>query len=105
MLKPVLRYVALLLLLLIAMYFYFIQVIFHPMYAVMVSSSEDGTIKVWDYETGDYEKTLKGHTDSVQDIAFDHTGKFLGKVINILLPEWYVLVVIFWRGCISDSYL
>lgn len=56
------------------------QVIFHPMYSVMVSSSEDGTIKMWDYETGDYEKTLKGHTDSVQDIAFDHAGKFLGKL-------------------------
>lgn len=59
----------------------YFQVIFHPLYSVMVSSSEDGTIKVWDYETGDYEKTLKGHTDSVQDIAFDHTGKFLGKEI------------------------
>lgn len=55
------------------------QVIIHPMYSVMVSSSEDGTIKVWDYETGDYEKTLKGHTDSIQDIAFDHSGKFLGE--------------------------
>lgn len=53
------------------------RVIFHPMYSVMVSASEDGTVKVWDYETGDYEKTLKGHTDSIQDIAFDHTGKFL----------------------------
>ena len=36
-------------------------------------------MKVWDYETGDFEKTLKGHTDAVQDIAFDNTGKFLGK--------------------------
>lgn len=35
--------------------------------------------QLWDYETGDYERTLKGHTDTVQDIAFDHTGKFLGK--------------------------
>ena len=33
---------------------------------------------MWDYETGDYERTLKGHTDSVQDVAFDHTGKWLG---------------------------
>ena len=45
----------------------------------MVSSSEDGTIKVWDFETGEYERTLKGHTDSVQDIAFDAQGKVLGK--------------------------
>jgi len=34
---------------------------------------------VWDYETGDYERTLKGHTDAVQDVAFDHPGKHLGK--------------------------
>lgn len=74
------------------------------MYAVMVSSSEDGTIKVWDYETGDYEKTLKGHTDSVQDIAFDHTGKFLGKVYDILLPERSGMMVIFLRECVFVSY-
>lgn len=45
----------------------------------MVTSSEDATVKVWDYETGDFEKTLKGHTDAVQDVAFDHTGKYLGR--------------------------
>lgn len=45
----------------------------------MVSASEDATIKVWDYETGDFETSLKGHTDSVQDIAFDNNGKLLGK--------------------------
>ncbi|XP_013772413.1 lissencephaly-1 homolog [Limulus polyphemus] len=53
------------------------RVIFHPVFSLLVSSSEDATIKVWDYETGDYEKTLKGHTDSVQDVSFDHTGKWL----------------------------
>lgn len=53
------------------------KVLFHPVFSLMVSSSEDASIKVWDFETGDYEKTLKGHTDSVQDIAFDTTGKFL----------------------------
>lgn len=53
------------------------KVVFHPVFSIMVSSSEDATIKVWDYETGDFEKTLKGHTDSVQDVAFDHTGKWL----------------------------
>nr|XP_054749162.1 platelet-activating factor acetylhydrolase IB subunit beta-like [Lytechinus pictus] len=55
------------------------RVIFHPVYNVMVSSSEDATIKVWDYESGDFERTLKGHTDSVQDICFDHAGKMLAS--------------------------
>jgi platelet-activating factor acetylhydrolase IB subunit alpha len=47
----------------------------------MVSASEDATLKVWDFETGEYEKSLKGHTDSVQDISFDQTGKLLGKFV------------------------
>jgi platelet-activating factor acetylhydrolase IB subunit alpha len=45
----------------------------------MVSASEDATIKVWDFENGEFEKTLKGHTNGVQDIAFDQSGKLLGK--------------------------
>ncbi|XP_046544028.1 LOW QUALITY PROTEIN: lissencephaly-1 homolog [Haliotis rubra] len=55
------------------------KVIIHPVFAVMVSASEDATLKLWDYETGDYERSLKGHTDSVQDISFDSTGNFLAS--------------------------
>uniref|UniRef100_A0AAR2M598 Lissencephaly-1 homolog n=1 Tax=Pygocentrus nattereri TaxID=42514 RepID=A0AAR2M598_PYGNA len=55
------------------------RVIFHPVFSIMVSASEDATIKVWDYEAGDFERTLKGHTDSVQDISFDQTGKLLAS--------------------------
>lgn len=55
------------------------RVLFHPVYSVMVTASEDATVKVWDYETGDFERTLKGHTDAVQDLSFDHTGKVLAS--------------------------
>ena len=55
------------------------KVIFHPIYSVMISASEDASVKVWDFETGDYERTLKGHTDSVQDVAFDPQGKTLAS--------------------------
>lgn len=55
------------------------RVIFHPVFSLICSASEDATIKIWDYESGDYEKTLKGHTDSVQDLAFDPAGKLLAS--------------------------
>ena len=45
------------------------------MHCVLVHVS----VKVWDYETGEYERTLKGHTDSVQDMSFDQSGKWLGE--------------------------
>lgn len=60
----------------------FWQVVFHPVFSVFVSASEDATIKLWDFETGDFERTLKGHTDSVQDVTFDSNGKMLGKYIT-----------------------
>ncbi|CAF2561972.1 unnamed protein product [Rotaria sp. Silwood2] len=53
------------------------RVVFHPTFDIIASSSEDATIKIWDYESGEHERTLKGHTAPVQDIAFDHTGRWL----------------------------
>uniref|UniRef100_A0A914V7X3 LisH domain-containing protein n=1 Tax=Plectus sambesii TaxID=2011161 RepID=A0A914V7X3_9BILA len=55
------------------------RVIFHPSWSILASCSEDATIKLWDYESGDFEKTLKGHTDAVQDLAFDAAGKILAS--------------------------
>lgn len=55
------------------------RVIIHPVFSLLCSASEDATIKIWDYESGDHEKTLKGHTDSVQDLAFDPNGKLLAS--------------------------
>ncbi|CAF1382185.1 unnamed protein product [Rotaria sp. Silwood1] len=53
------------------------RVVFHPTFDLIASASEDATIKIWDYDSGEHERTLKGHTAPVQDIAFDHTGKWL----------------------------
>lgn len=58
------------------------RVVFHPVYQILASSSEDTTIKIWDYETGEFERTLKGHTKSVQDITFDPKGNFLGEPLK-----------------------
>lgn len=55
------------------------RVAFHPLFSVVASGSEDASVKVWDWETGDFERTLKGHTKAVQDVDFDSKGNFLGQ--------------------------
>jgi len=55
------------------------SVAFHPLFSVIASASEDTTIIIWDYETGEFERTLKGHTKAVQDINFDSKGNYLAS--------------------------
>lgn len=45
-------------------------VAFHPKFSVLASCSEDGTIKIWDWELGELEKTIKAHTKEVLDVDF-----------------------------------
>ncbi|PFH54236.1 hypothetical protein AMATHDRAFT_53112 [Amanita thiersii Skay4041] len=60
------------------------RVAFHPQYSVLASASEDATVKIWDWETGEFERTLKGHTKSVVDVDFDHKGHLLVTCSNDL---------------------
>jgi WD40 repeat protein len=56
---------------------------FHPTFTVVASCSEDSTIKVWDWETGEFEQTIKGHTKPVHDVDFSFDGKLLsGNLLN-----------------------
>ena len=41
------------------------------------SGSSDGTIQLWDAESGEHTRTLKGHTDTVRTLAFSSDGKTL----------------------------
>ena len=45
-------------------------VAFHPVFSSLASGSEDCTIKIWDWELGELERTVKGHTKAVLDIDF-----------------------------------
>ncbi|KAG4305038.1 hypothetical protein PORY_001713 [Pneumocystis oryctolagi] len=58
------------------------SVAFHPVFTILASAAEDSTIKIWDWETGDFERTLKGHTKAVLDVdfnAFSNSNCFLAS--------------------------
>ncbi|KEI40903.1 uncharacterized protein L969DRAFT_46298 [Mixia osmundae IAM 14324] len=52
-------------------------VAFHPVFSNLCSASEDSSMKIWDWESGDFERTLKGHTKPVQDCEYDSKGNLL----------------------------
>ncbi|KAK9477118.1 WD40-repeat-containing domain protein [Lipomyces japonicus] len=49
-------------------------VAFHPVFTQLASGSEDQTVKIWDWEVGELERTLKGHTKSVTDVDYGGHG-------------------------------
>ena len=36
-------------------------------------------MKIWDWESGDFERTVKGHTKAVMDVDFDPKGNVMGE--------------------------
>jgi platelet-activating factor acetylhydrolase IB subunit alpha len=68
---------------------------FHPTFTVVASSSEDATIKIWDWETGEFEQTIKGHTKAVHDVDFSFDGKLLSILSSLCTTDCLV-------SCSSD---
>jgi platelet-activating factor acetylhydrolase IB subunit alpha len=55
------------------------SLVFHPVYSLVLTASEDATIKLWDFESGKFERTLQGHQEAVNDLAINHNGTMLAS--------------------------
>jgi platelet-activating factor acetylhydrolase IB subunit alpha len=63
----------------------------HPIYTMAASGSEDGTIKLWDYESGDYLRTLRGHTNIITGCDYSPSGVYLVSCsIDLSIKLWEV---------------
>jgi WD40 repeat protein len=54
-------------------------VAFSPDGRLLASGSDDHTVKLWDVETGQEVRTLRGHTDWVWSVAFSPDGRLLAS--------------------------
>ena len=52
---------------------------FHPDFTVVATSAEDAAVKLWDYETGEFERTLKSHINAVNHVDFNPKGTLLAS--------------------------
>jgi tetratricopeptide (TPR) repeat protein len=55
------------------------SVAFSPDGQTLASGSNDGTVKLWDVQSGREVRTLSGHTDWVQSVAFSPDGQTLAS--------------------------
>jgi len=55
------------------------KVAMHPMYNLCASAGEDAAIRIWDYEQGEHERTLKSHSGKVSFVAFSPNGQTLAS--------------------------
>lgn len=67
----------------------------------LVSASKDGTLKVWNYQTGKLLDTLTGHSDWVYALATSPDGRFaISSALNSSLKVWDLE-----RGILLDNLL
>ena len=54
---------------------------------ILATGSYDATIKIWDIETGEEIRTLRGHTSGIRCLQFDET-KLISGSMDTSLKGW-----------------
>ena len=63
-------------------------VVFHPTENLLLSASEDLTIKIWDLATGRLFRSMVAHTKNIRYIAISPDGKLLVSVGDDDIRLW-----------------
>ena len=65
------------------------KIVVHPFYNLVASASEDASIRLWDFEQGEHERTLKSHAGMVTFLAFNTNGTVLAScATDLAIKLW-----------------
>ncbi len=66
-------------------------VAFHPDGRIAISGSRDGTLILWDLETGEAIRRYHGHTGTLNTVAFSPDGQsVLSGAVDGLMIQWHI---------------
>ena len=65
------------------------KLIVHPFYNMVATASEDASIRLWDFESGEQERMLKSHAGMVTFLAFNSNGNILASsATDLAIKLW-----------------
>ena len=65
------------------------KIVVHPFYNLVATASEDASIRLWDFEQGEHERTLKSHAGMVTFLCFNSNGNVLAScATDLVIKLW-----------------
>jgi len=69
----------------------------------LATSSADGTCRIWDVETGAFDKALEGHEEGISDVAWAGSSKYLATASDDKTIKMWELASVRVRSLSSED--